>query len=94
MNAITEAKVRTFLQNWLHYRPVQCNTIVRVIRDLARPAGHEIDDRFAGAGLGAGPERAVASTLIDKAIGGGGCSTADYEIRMHCEKWLRENFNY
>jgi len=94
MNAIVEGKVKGFLQNWLHYNPTQCNTITRCIRDLARPAGYDLDDRFAGAGLGAGPEPCIASTLVEKAIGRGGCSISDYEIRMHCEKWLRESLNY
>jgi hypothetical protein len=90
MNSIVEAKVKSFLQHWYHYTPLQSGTITYYIRDLARISGHDLDERFASAGLGAGPERSVAASLVDKAIGGGGCSTADYEIRAHCEKWLRE----
>jgi len=90
MNSLTEAKIRDFLRNWLHYEPVKLNAILACMRNLARVAGHELDERFAKCALGAGPECAVASSIVDKALLGGGTSTSEYEIRTHCEKWIRE----
>ena len=71
MNSIVEARVRGYLQYGLQYDPYDCGTIIRNMVDLARAAGHELDDRFAFAGLGAGPENRVASGIVNLALGGG-----------------------
>lgn len=91
MNSIVEARVKNFLSNWMQLSPLECGTITRQIRKLALVSGHDLDDRFAGSGLGSGPEASVASTIVDRATLGGGCSTSDYEVRAHCNKWLRES---
>lgn len=90
MNSIVETKIRDHLKSWLHYQPTQINAILHCMRNLARTAGHELDERFANCGLGAGPECNVASALVDRALMGGGTSLSDHEIRAHCEKWIRE----
>ena len=88
MNSIVEAKVRDLLLNWYHYDPIQAQTAVVTIRDLARAAGHDLDGRFAHAGLGAGPECRVATGIVDRATLGGGCETSDYAIRKEIDYWL------
>ncbi len=88
MNSIDEAKVRGFLQYDLHYDQFQTGTVMYNMTALARAAGHEIDHRFASAGLGAGPECRVASGIISLALGGGGCETSMYAIRTEIGRWL------
>ena len=88
MNSIDEFKVRKYLQYDLLYDPYQVGTIVYNLVELARVAGHELDHRFAGAGLGAGPECRVASGIVNLALGGGGCETSMYAIRKEIEYWL------
>jgi len=89
MNSIDEAKVRGYLQYQMHYDPYECGAILHNIRDLARIAGHELDHRFAHAGLGAGPEARVAAGIVDLALGGGGCETSRYAINQEIGHWLR-----
>lgn len=89
MNALVEAKVRDYLRTVMHYNPHQAGTIVYVMRQLARATGYEIDERFARASLGAGPEGRIASAIVDRALGGGGCETSMYTIRVHTDTWLR-----
>jgi len=89
MNAIDEAKVRDYLQSKMHYDPYDVGAIVYNIRTLARMGGHEVDHRFAHAGLGAGPEARVAAGIVELALGGGGCETSQYAIRQEIDKWLR-----
>ena len=91
MDSIVEAKVRDFLRNWLRADPHDCGTLVDKIWSLARMGGHDLDERFAGAGLGAGPEARVAAGIVDRALGGGGCETSDYTIKAHVAEWLRKN---
>jgi hypothetical protein len=90
MNSIVEAKVRDYLRNWLHYGPVECGTVVGKMTEHARVAGFELDDRFAFAGLGAGPEARVASRIVGRAIGEWGDETSDYAIRRELDEWLRK----
>ena len=90
MNSIAEAKLRNFLRDHLHYDPYECGTIIYNIRSLARMAGHDIDPRFAHAGLGAGPEARVAAGVVELSmVGGGGCETSMYTIRQEIDRWLR-----
>ena len=53
MNAVVLARLKTFLGHELHYQPDECNAIISKVRALALMAGHDIDFRFANAGLGA-----------------------------------------
>lgn len=89
MNAIVLARLKTYLGHGLHYRPDECNAIISKVRMLARTGGHDIDFRFASAGLGAGPEARVASRLIGYAlVGSHGTETSEYEIRRQIQRWL------
>lgn len=88
MNAITEAKIKAYLSNRWHYDLYQIGAIVYNMRSLARMAGHDLDDHFRFAGLGAGPEARVASGITDLALGGGGCETSEYAIRHQIQHWL------
>jgi hypothetical protein len=88
MNSIDEAKVRTYLEYGLRYDPYQTGTVLYNMTSLARAAGHEIDRRFANAGLGAGPECRVASGIASLALGGSGCGASIYAIRKEIARWL------
>lgn len=89
MNSIVEAKVNDLLTNNFHYHSHDCGTIIERIRSLALAAGHDLDDRFAHAGLGAGPEARIASVIVDRAMLGGGCEAPDYAIRQEVDRWIR-----
>ena len=91
MNAIVEGRIETYLKCVMKYQPLECRTILRCIRNLARKAGYALDDRFARAGLAAGPDCRVASGIVDLALGGGGCETAEDTIRYCVKDWLRNN---
>jgi len=91
MNSIVEAKVKDFLQNWLKCNPYDCGTIVEQLTAVARVAGHELDERFAEAGLGAGPEARVASRIVGRALLDQGNETPDYAMDKEVRKWLREH---
>lgn len=91
MNSIVEAKIRDFLRYDLHCRPYDCGTIIECITSLARMAGHDLDEGFAHAGLGAGPEARVAAAIVDRALGGNGCETSDYAIKTEISRWIRSH---
>lgn len=89
MDTVVEARVKAFLEGWLHYQPLQADTIIEKMRFLANAAGFDLDARFARAGLGAGPECRIASGIVDRALLGGGAETSDYAIRKEVDQWLR-----
>lgn len=89
MNTVVEARIKDFLVNRLKLNPVETGTILTEIDSLARVAGFELDDRFASAGLGAGPEARVASRIVDYALLGGGTETDELAIRQEIQTWLR-----
>ena len=90
MDSIVEAKVRRFLIDRFHLDPTNSGMITGKIRSLARMAGYNLDERFASAGLGAGVEATVASSIVARAIGkGGGDATAEKDIRVVLERWAR-----
>jgi hypothetical protein len=89
MNSIVEVKVDDFLRSQFHLRPYQRQAIIAKISELARMAGHDLDERFADAGLGAGPEARVASRIVARALGEEGSETSDYEIGQEIRGWLR-----
>jgi hypothetical protein len=88
---VIEAKVKDFLKNWLHCNPYDCGTIVECIRNQARVAGYDLNEQFAVAGLGAGPEAEVASAIVARALGCGGDAVTDYQIRKEVADWIRRN---
>jgi hypothetical protein len=91
MNSLVESDVKLYLQTWLRCDPFDCGTIVECMRNQARIAGHELDHRFAGAGLAAGPEARVAACIVERALGGNGCETSDYTVRKQIDDWIRLN---
>ena len=89
MDAIVEFRVKTFLYNWLHYRPQELGTAITKMRDLAQMSGHALNDKFAAAGLGAGPEARLASRIVNRAmVGGSGTEVSDYEMRKTLDRWI------
>ncbi|GMV95716.1 MAG: hypothetical protein HRF43_07330 [Phycisphaerae bacterium] len=93
MNSLVDGKIKDLLRNWLHYKDTDCGTVLEQINALARVAGHDLDERFANAGLGAGPEARVASRIVGRALLEQGDETPDYEIRTTLDMWLRRNRN-
>jgi len=91
MNSIVETRIRDFLRYDLHCKPYDCGTIVECIAHLAQAAGYDLDESFAHAGLGAGPEARVASAIVDRALGGGGCETSEYAMRTEISRWIRSH---
>jgi len=89
MNSLVEGKLDMYLRHWLHVDYYDCGVIISKIRFLAEMAGHDLDDRFRHAGMGAGPEARVAAGIVDRACLGGGCETSDYTIRQHLDQWVR-----
>ena len=91
MDSVVEAKVRDLLQNWLKYSPYDCGTIIEQMTAVAAVGGFDADERFAEAGLGAGPEARVASRILARALLEQGNETPDDEMRKVMDKWLREH---
>ncbi len=91
MNSIVEAQVKAYCRHGLGYNPYQCNTILECVRHLAQSAGYDLDERFARAGLGSGPEGRVASAIVDRAMGGSSPDTPEHTIRQHTYQWLGMN---
>lgn len=91
MNSVIEGRIKGYLVDHLKYKVTDCGVILTKIDALAQMAGFAVDEKFAGAGLGAGPEARVATAIVDLALGGGGNETSEYEIRMEIGNWLRKN---
>lgn len=90
MNSTLVGRIKTLLRSELHYDPYQSNAVIGKMAALARMSGHELDTRFAEAGLGAGPEARVASRLVTYAlVGTRGTETSAYEMRKTIDQWLR-----
>lgn len=90
MDSIVEARVRTYIVNRWHFNPYDTRAILSRMCTLARVAGYELDRRFARAGLAAGPEAAVAASIVDHALGGGGgAATSDYAAKNTVSRWIR-----
>ena len=94
MNSIVEAKLVSFLINEHHIRHKDVGAIINRIRYLAKMSGFALDDRFARAGLGAGPEARIAADIVAQSIGaGGGCETPEYAVRTHLQDWIQSAGN-
>lgn len=89
MNSVFEARILDYLRQELKCEYYDTGTILECMRSQARMAGHELDERFAFAGLGAGPEARVASRIATRAMcGGAGFETADYAMSKEIAYWL------
>ncbi len=91
MNTIVEEKVASYLHSWLTIDPHDCGVILMKIEELARAAGFEVGERFAHAGLAAGPEGRIAAGIVDLSLLGGGGETTEYAIRTHIAEWVRKH---
>ena len=91
MDSIVEAKVKSYLRNELHCDPNNCGAIVTKMRSLAQMAGHDLNAKFGSAGLGAGPEARVAASIVSRALGKSGSATAEKDIRIAIERWVRSS---
>jgi len=89
MNSIQEAKINQYLRSQLKVDFYDCPKVLKKLRELARAAGHALDDRFAQSGLGSGPEGRIASSIVDRSLGGGGSGTAEHDLRLAIERWIR-----
>src|SRR5262245_61996197 len=88
MNSIVESKLTSYLINKLDVKHHQAQRLVTHVENQARIAGFELDERFARAGMAAGPECRVASGILDRALGGGGAETSEYSMRSQVRDWL------
>jgi hypothetical protein len=90
MDSIVIARVKRYLQERLTCDPYECGAVVFNIRQLARMAGHDLNERFSRAGLGAGPEARIASEIVDRALGGGGGSaSSEHHMKLMTQNWVR-----
>jgi hypothetical protein len=89
MNAIVEGEIGGFLVNTLHVAHYDVGTVLECMREVAGAGGFELDERFAVAGLGGGPEARVASRIVNYALGLGGTETPEDAIRAQIRAWIR-----
>ncbi len=89
MDSIVEAKVQEYLRATWHLQPHERRAIIDEIDARAHAAGYEPDERFAHAGLGAGPEGRAASRLVGRALGVHGDESSDYSLKKEVDQWLR-----
>jgi len=91
MNCVVDSKISAWLNHAMHVEPHHMNTVLHCMRKQAQMAGYWLDERFARAGLGAGPEARVASRIVNYALFGGGTETAEYFVRKEIGDWIRNN---
>lgn len=91
MDSTAVARIKRYLIDKLRCDHQNIGAILFNMRQLAQMSGHELDERFAGAGLGAGPEARIAAEIVDRALGGGGgsCST-EHQLKLMTDRWVRE----
>lgn len=90
MQSPTEARIERYLTDRLKFRWSDAGTIMERMRTLARVAGFDLDDRFATAGLAAGPEARVAAGVVNYALGGGGGSAvSEFAMKQWASRCLR-----
>src|SRR5262245_6236551 len=90
MNSIVEARIANYLIIEHNVRHKDVGAVINRIRYLAKMSGFSLDDRFARAGLGAGPEARIAADIVAQSIGaGGGCETPEYAVRTHVQDWIQ-----
>ena len=92
MDSIMEARIKRFLIDRVRCDFYDCGAVVARMRQLARMSGFGLDGRFALAGLGAGPEARVAAGIVQRSlVGGGGTATAEKDITLAVNRWIRTN---
>jgi len=91
MEPLAEEYVRMFLRTQFHLDLSQVNVVLTRMASAARVGGYDLDDRFATAGLGAGPEARVAAAIVGRSLVGvgGGDAIDKAEIRDTLARWLR-----
>ena len=89
MNSLVHARVKQYLQHRLRCEPHACGAVLFNMQKVARVAGYDLDQRFARAGLGAGPEAEVASGIVDRALGGGGNAVTEHVLKQTLDRWTR-----
>jgi len=89
MHAPIDARIERFLTNRLNFKWSDTGTIMERMRTLARAGGFDLDERFASAGLGAGPEARMAAGIVQYAIGGSGSAVSEYEMKRWASRWVR-----
>jgi len=91
MEPLVEEYVRMFLRTVFHLEPSQIKAVLERMTSAARVGGFDLDERFAEAGLSAGPEARVAAGIVAQSlVGVGGGGPVD-EAEMHdtISRWLR-----
>lgn len=91
MEPLAEEYVRMFLRATFHLDLPQVKVVLTRLTSAAQVGGFDLDERFAGAGLGAGPEARVAAAIVGHSqvgLGGGG-AVDKAEMRDTISRWLR-----
>ena len=92
MDSVVAARVRTYLEKKLHRDVYECGTILRVMRSVAQVGGFDVDRRFAGAGLAAGPDARIAADIVGRAMcGSSGAATSEWAIKTTLDRWVERN---
>lgn len=91
MNSVVEAKIKDFLILNLKYKANQVGPILDKIDAVAAMSGYDVDERFAAAGLGAGPEARIASRIVDVSLLGGGSETPEYAMKKEIDDWIKRS---
>jgi hypothetical protein len=91
MEPLVEEYVRMFLRTVFYLDPHQAKVVLECMTSAARVGGYDLDDRFADAGLGAGPEARVAAAIVARSLVGvgGGDPVDDAEMHETISRWLR-----
>jgi hypothetical protein len=89
MQSSADARIERYLTDRLRFRWSDTGSIMERMRTLARVAGFDLDDRFAEAGLAAGPEARVAAGIVKCALGGNGASVSQMEMQRWGSRWVQ-----
>src|SRR5262245_42037366 len=89
MNANVDMKIKQYLRFRQGYEPQQVGSIIHVMRQLAGAVGFDLDNRFAYAGLGAGPEARIASEIVSRSTLAGALTSGEPVIRKQIELMLK-----
>ncbi len=90
MDSLLYARIKQYLQTRHQCDPHSCGAVVFNMRKVARMAGYDLDERFASAGLGAGPDAEAAAGIVQHAtVGGGGSAVSDYVVKQAIDRWSR-----
>lgn len=93
MESNVETRLKQYLRKRFQYQPVQAGTLIYLLRQAALVTGHDLDQWFAGIGLGAGAQARIAAEVCGRALGRGTCTAAERVVKKHLDELLRKHPN-